>query len=405
MKNSILFLALSLSLVHSLSAEDVMVERMQSVVDEVSELRLRYETCLKEVEDRTKDIENVSKKGFDNQSNREKSIRIQELEFENEKLKESKKSYQNNTKETKVLESDVKTLEKENRRLTTSAQILVEKNHSLLSQLSKLKDQVKENGKDTKALSEAKEELAKVKIDFKQSLEATKGYKAKNKELNSKVEAKVKELSSLKKEKVEASTKVENLDLVGLKKENSEYKAENRVLASQIKSSQVNIEAYELEVEQNSKALKKYAAMEKELSISKKHQCKVEKVKKICPDDNPFPKLMMKSEKKVLPAVEKTLLPVKKAQSIVVKTPSAAKNVQSKRVIAKTGTVYRMKREGNVYDDPEKGDQLTVWEEQTSFTSNISQGEWIKATGIFIEQKWTKAKEAYWIRKEDTVKR
>lgn len=299
MKKNLLFLPLLLSLQTPSFADDIMVERMQSVVDEVSELRLRYEasvrkneTCLKELQEKDARIDSFSKSGFDNQTYREQSIRIQELEFENEKLQEKVDSHTKNAVKTIIPEDDVRALEKENRRLE-------------------------------EALVTAKRSLAEVQ-------------------------------------------------------------KERDTLQVKLKSSQVNIEAYELEIEENSKMLKKYADSEKKHLALKRHKDLSSTSVTTCPDDNPFPKLMMKSDKKP-------------------ETPS--KREVTGMVVSATGSAYRMKCDGKIYDQPENGKQIDVWEEKTSFTSNVSQGEWIKATGVFVEKRWQKARKAFWIRKEDALKR
>ncbi|MDF1880678.1 hypothetical protein JHD50_05055 [Sulfurimonas sp. MAG313] len=131
----VLFL-MSISLLH---AGDIMLERMQSVVDEVSELRQRYETAVQKNESYLKRINEqerlLLKKGMGTSSIKH----IQALEFENEKLKQAHETAKKQISRLQEQDDELENLVKEKDRLNASALILVEKNHSLIEQITKLK--------------------------------------------------------------------------------------------------------------------------------------------------------------------------------------------------------------------------------------------------------------------------
>ena len=170
MKKSIVALAFCLSIAPSVIADDVMVERMQSVVDEVSELRLRYEASVKknsayalQLKEKDKIIAEFSKEGFDQQNFRDKNIRIQELEFENVKLKESLSGTQSKAKDLQSIKDEREVLEKENQRLNRSAQILLEKNKSLRNQLKSIKAAQQKQTEDNEGLHALQKEIERLK--------------------------------------------------------------------------------------------------------------------------------------------------------------------------------------------------------------------------------------------------
>lgn len=117
----------------SLFGEDVMVERMQSVVDEVTQLRAAYEesensvkACDEKLARQSIALEKLSRsEGMDYKDFEKNRKEIEKLQAENKNLKNYKK--------------EIETLEKENQRLTSSARILVDKNQELLAQVNKHK--------------------------------------------------------------------------------------------------------------------------------------------------------------------------------------------------------------------------------------------------------------------------
>ena len=68
------------------------------------------------------------------------------------------------------------------------------------------------------------------------------------------------------------------------------------------------------------------------------------------------------------------------------------------------GNAYRLKTESPIYNDP-YGGIIEVWEEKTSFTSNVTWKEWVKITGYFVDKKWQKADRPLWIKLSHTIKR
>lgn len=290
-------LACSLSLSGPLFADEMMVERMQSVVDEVSELRSRYESSV-----------------------RKNQECLQQIEEQNEEIKKLSSEKTSKSKRETELENKLERLQNENIRLSSSVKTLNEKKQSLLAEIEALKNEIKKS---------ANPALAK----------------------------------------------------------------ENKRLLEELAVSQKNL-----------------AFLENEISSGKEEPLK--QAKTSCPEENPFPKLLMKDEKKIRPhTVEK---------ETAVQVVESEKPVQAKEkellleaplsttgrlgfCITKAGT-YRTKYESVIYDSPQ-GKAICIWEEKRSFTSNIIRGEWIKITGYFIEQKWQKASEEMWIREKDTLRR
>ncbi|MBC8237034.1 MAG: hypothetical protein H8E76_02275 [Helicobacteraceae bacterium] len=118
------------------------------------------------------------------------------------------------------------------------------------------------------------------------------------------------------------------------------------------------------------------------LIISLKNQInnnkKSEIVKKeICEDDNPFPSLMMKENKK--------------------------KQKPAYTLEFKAGT-YRLNKESEIYDDMD-GNILFIWEDKSSFTARKVTQDWIKISGYFIDRKWKKAEKSLWVKKVNAVAR
>jgi len=271
-------------------AADLMVERMQDVVSEVRELRQRYEDSVHKHEacvSKLKEQEGLpEQKALSSASDK---IKIEELSSENLKLNEALQAAKiQNTKYKKLLE-DFKSLKKEKERLSTSATILVEKNHALLGQVNAFKRSSSEK-KETKSIEllEEKERL-------------------------------LRELEICKKR-------------------------------------------------------------------PKRSAKKVKVSKDICIDDNPFP-VLLKKETAKKPEIKRT--------------PEEIKAPEPKQ---RSSAVYRIKGESAIYNALD-GDVIDVWEDKRSFTSNISQDNWIRITGYFINRKWTKANTQMWVEREHTIKR
>jgi len=331
MKMSFSFFTLSLLFASSAFSSDIMVERMQSVIDEVSDLRERYESsvqknsqCQIQLQEQNKVIKKISRgEGLDYKVFEENRKRLRFLEEENKKLKVSAKAVM----DTKALEKELSILEKENKRIKTSAQILAEKNRALGIELTALK-----------STQRAKEvELIVMQEEIKH--------------LN----------ASIEKQKLTLREAVPKSEHMALKLENSRLQKE---LTSVHKK------------------------------VSKPQQ--PTKVKTICSDDNPFPKLMAKGDSALEHPRENT-----KPLEDINKAPLRSK---VKSIIRGKASAYRVKLQSKIYNLP-NGEVMEVWDEQTSFTSNISQGEWIKVTGYFKDKKWRRATEELWVKAEDTVKR
>lgn len=279
---------LSFCLSFPLIAGDIMVERMQSVVDEVSELRKRYEDSVHKNEQCLSQLKEqntlLSKKGLNPRADKKQ---IEALESENTRLKQAHQTVKQKKERLKELESEVANLKQENKRINTSAQILVTKNQSLLDQVNKLKRN-KEEPKNILVLGLEKD---------KKSLE--------------------KELSLSQK------------TVQGLEKNNATLEAKLQTATSEnISTASVKKDLYLLK-EENRKLLEDLNKCKKR---PKPYLKKVKNSKGVCIDDNPFPKLL-KKEKKIE----------------VEKVPKKA--TLSKQEI-KTSSVFRIKGESAVYDKP-----------------------------------------------------
>ena len=358
-----------------LSAEDVMVERMQSVVDEVIELRSRYESsarnnkaCQEQVREQARIIEESSRNdGLDYKSFEENRKRLKLMEDENSALQKrlaAKEADKTKSQEMISLEKELEALQKENTRLNSSAKILKEKNHTLLDQFNALKRS--SSGEDER--SGVKKELLALEEKLKASQE-------KNRELEQQIRTKSTDVVQTEKQQDPVE-----------KKEYSLLLDENRRLEK------------ELQVLKTASLRK--PCVPKTITKIKQVTKKIEP-KRVCLDDNPFPKLMMKEEKATSRAMPKKRV-VDKEEVPNSLEESMYDDVQE--VVLEKGRTYRLKHESAIYDAP-GGNVIAVWEAKTSFTSNIYKGKWIKITGHFINMKWTRSAEEMWIKVKDTIKR
>lgn len=165
-------------------------------------------------------------------------------------------------------------------------------------------------------------------------------------------------------------------DYESCQKELEQTKETNKVLKTEISSMEElnsrNKEPYQKEIE----ALKKEVANSKALLEQKDKEIKNlnAKIVNIETPDNEFPKLIMKDEYKK----EENNLTYFKA------------------------TAYRLKDNTYIYDAPD-GKKTEIWEKDTSFTSYIRKGDWIKITGYFIDKVWVSAKDKeFWVKKSAT---
>ena len=106
----------------------------------------------------------------------------------------------------------------------------------------------------------------------------------------------------------------------------------------------------------------------------------------VCPDVNPFPKLLMKER-------------AAKAEKQPVKTVEA----EAGDTLYFEASPFRLKADADIYDAP-GGNIVAHWEERTSFTSNQKRNGWIRITGYFVEKKWRPSgEESLWV--EETLAR
>lgn len=156
-------------------------------------------------------------------------------------------------------------------------------------------------------------------------------------------------------------------------KELADVKEKNQVLKTEIDSMEElnsrNKEPYQKEIE----TLKKEVANSKALLEQKEKEIRSlnSKITNIETPDNEFPKLIMKDEYK--------------------------KEVGDLTYFK--ATTYRLKDNTYIYDGP-NGKKTEIWEKNTSFTSYIKKGNWIKITGYFIDKVWVSAKDKeFWVKK------
>ncbi len=323
-----------------LLGDELMSERIQSVVDEVSELRARYEhsveqnsACMQQLGEQQRRMDKIAKnEGYDYRLFEENRKRLSMLEAENEELKKASTGGVIAKKELESLHKEIEIIKRENMRLNSSADILVEKNHVLLEQLNRLKRAETKEG-----------------------------------------------------EKKENTPELTDLKSAFVKEQQMKIALQERL---QMALNEMN------KLIQENKALSEKLQDEGLASVA---ECEPERVIHECQDDNPFPQLMMKEKKEVLPQKEDAEITI-----TVNKTPQVA--LKPERIITTTGNAYRMNKEAQVYDAPD-GKPIELWEEKTSFTSNVFEGDWIKITGHFVDRIWQKSTKDMWVKSEDTLKR
>ena len=346
----------------SLSAGDVMIERMQSVVDEVSELRQRYEHSVKENEKCLSQLKNGGSITIDPSTSSDKA-RIQALEYENMKLKEAHETAKVQNKRLMKLQDELEVSKKEQKRLNTSALILVEKNHSLLAQVNKLKGTEDKDAllialADKKALEKSMHNSSNEINRLKKENSALKRLEDENSDLKIEIAQNVLVIKTLKTKDQETKETLTHSKHSAKMKESSKYatlEKENRTLHVALQTCNT-----------------RHIRQEKLIAKSSKG---------ICVDDNPFPKLMPK-KKKIKPVIEK------KMTSSLTQLPG----------------VFRINGESTIYDKL-NGKAIEIWEDTRSFTSNIYADEWVRITGYFVNKKWQKAKNELWVKREDVLKR
>ncbi len=331
-------LLLFISIITNLFCEDIMVERMQSIVDEVTQLRVAYESSEKKVQACEEKL--LAQEGVVQKLSRSEGMDYKDFENSRKKLRK----LQTENKNLKNHKKEIETLEKENQRLTSSARILVDKNQELLKQVNKYK---KSKSSEVKALE----------IELKTTLELLAVKKAQI----IKLQEELKVCESIK-------TKITPKQKPCIKC------PEVKPCAKVIKCKKVKAST-------------------------------VIKVIKSCEDDNPFPVLMQKQTKAVNSYTLKVDKPVKTDKlSKDSKKLSPVKDIESKLIVSKKASSYRMKNETAVYDKV-NGNVVAIWEAKTSFTSNVRQGNWVKITGYFVHKKWQRAKKELWVQSKDTIKR
>ncbi len=326
----------------TLYAEDIIVERMQSVVDEVTQLRKQFEISQEQY---ALCQEKLLLKCPNDTAVCEENSKLEVVEQENESLKSAHESFKVRLKELEQLESDIAALKKENLRLDSSAKILVEKNHTLLKQLN----------------------------DYKRTSPSVKSKPSPLEERLVQLTEENKKLSIAMDEVIEKKKRLENA---------------NEVLKAQVAKTNHDIQNAKTTLKECESGL---TASSQSTSVqvlpAKTQECPPCVQRKT----NVFPKLIDKNAPIPRPSAHKSV-------EVKIAEPDISPTVHKK------GSAYRLKEESPVYSDP-RGGIVEIWEAKTSFTSNVTWGEWIKITGYFVDQKWIKADRPLWIKESRTLKR
>jgi hypothetical protein len=169
----------------------------------------------------------------------------------------------------------------------------------------------------------------------------------------------------------------------------SSLKSKDTLKATVVKSNKNEVEYLLESVANNEKIIKKYKKLLKIkendiLALKKKVSNKaIQTPKKTKPllvcakkiDDNPFPKLMLKEDTELKEEVQVT-----------------------------KASTFRINSDSSIYDSP-NGKQISLWTQNTSFTSNMRTLNWVKITGFFVDKKWEKAKKNMWIKNSQVSKK
>ncbi len=402
MRRQLIGLGLSFYVATCLYGDESMSAHMQSVVDEVIELRQRYEhaleknrDCQEQITAQQKTMKKIShEQGYDYELFEKNRQRLSLLEAENAALKKAPvSSCSDEKKRSAAMSKEMELLKTENQRLHSSAEILAEKNHALLEQITKHKHSSADETKtaDAKQVEALQNDLATSRQKYEQ-------LQLKNTELS---EANMQ--LSLKVKTLEAQMQTAGRTLKAAPVlDDAKYAAVQRELASQ-KEKNIKLQESTRLIEDN--LHEKLASLEKEFAAlqerSSPHspaaECQPKKIITICKDDNPFPQLMMKEEKHIVPLETE-------AQMVIEVNKAPSVKACPERITTEKASVYRMNKEADIYDMPD-GEVIDRWEEKTSFTSNVSEGQWIMITGFFVDRRWQKAKKEMWVKAEDTLKR
>jgi len=369
-------MGVSLCLGTLLYSDESMSARIESVVDEVSELRQRYEVaveknraCTEQVDEQQKQMQKIAKnEGYDYELFEKNRQEINRLEVENAQLKRRLQGSVQSKSELDSLHKEIEVIKRENARINSSAKILADKNHALMEQINKLK----RSNADQSSLKQT-QGLERDLVSLQRELEEVKQKNRDLQERSQLTQAELQEKFSHSQDVIKKLQKERNIakrKLDGLSKKNT-------ALSLQLRE--------------------KESAPVQRASSSSTVECEPKRIISDCKDDNPFPQLMMKENKAIAPHAIETDILIE-----VNKSPAAA--VVSERIVTEKASAYRMNKEAAIYDAP-NGKQIDLWEAKTSFTSNISEGEWIKITGHFVNRKWEKSTTEMWVKIRDTIKR
>lgn len=78
--------------------------------------------------------------------------------------------------------------------------------------------------------------------------------------------------------------------------------------------------------------------------------------------------------------------------------------VSAESVKKSAPSAYRMASDAPIYNAP-GGRVVDTWEARRSFTSGTSSNGWVKITGYFVNRVWTRADQDLWVRESDVIRR
>lgn len=95
---------------------------------------------------------------------------------------------------------------------------------------------------------------------------------------------------------------------------------------------------------------------------------------------------------------------VEKAQKSVAPSKAPAVAIASEPPKKSGPSAYRMATDASVYNAP-NGRVVDTWEARRSFTSGTTANGWVKITGYFVNRVWQRADQDLWVKESDVIRR
>lgn len=95
---------------------------------------------------------------------------------------------------------------------------------------------------------------------------------------------------------------------------------------------------------------------------------------------------------------------IEKAQKSAVASKAPAVAVASEPPKKSGPSAYRMASDAPVYNAP-NGRVVDTWEARRSFTSGTTANGWVKITGYFVNRVWQRADQDLWVKESDVIRR